>query len=107
MLTSLLDPPARGTGAGARLVGLCITRAFVSAGIWLVVNNSSAGATTAAPAQPEPPRAKLGSSEGWSFVVVELQQELEPRGFSGVNHCQDCSVRWEGRQVSVDQALSD
>ena len=53
---------------------MCITRAFVSAGIWLVVNNSSAGATTAAAAQPKPPRAKLGSSEGWSFVVVvELQ----------------------------------
>ncbi len=53
---------------------MCLTRAFVSAGIWLVVHNSSAGATTAAAAQPKPPRAKLGSSEGWSFVVVvELQ----------------------------------
>jgi hypothetical protein len=77
---------------------MCLTRAFVSAGIWLVINNSSAGATTAAPAQPKPPRAKFGSSHGWSFVVVGLELELEPRGFSGVIHCQDCFDGQGGRR---------
>jgi hypothetical protein len=107
LLTSLLDLQYTELALERGLLGCALTRAFVSADIWLVVNNSSAGATTAAATQPKPPRAKFGSSEGWGFVVVELELELEPRGFSGVIHCQDCSVRWAGRQVSVAQALSD